>query len=239
MAMTTNLASWLAGRVGGSKAANRTRNFMNKTLVGNLLGIAGDSFITGQAFKGAGALKDLVTGGGKAAQAYDPAVALAKAREESDGLIGKIPLGDAQSAHSVMESRFAPGTKPLDMSGMAQQARAGVTQMPSLTPNPPAGGLGIGSIKSVPTSAFAPLPTNIAQRTLSAAPKASSLQQLFDLAKANPEITSGIIQGGFGAYSAAADRELARQELERQRQQRESLAALLMPMYAQYYGIGG
>ena len=64
-------------------------------------------------------------------------------------------------------------------------------------------------------------------------------EPLRKLARENPEITAGLLQGGIEAYGGAAEREMMRQEMLRRRQQQENLAALLMPMYAQYYGIGG
>jgi len=98
-------------------------------------------------------------------------------------------------------------------------------------------------------SARLPLPTQIAQQSmntnlsslLSGAGRAASSfgRSALDLAKENPEITSGVLQGLIGAYGSAQEREMERELINRQRAQQERLAALLMPMYTQYGGFGG
>ena len=104
-------------------------------------------------------------------------------------------------------------------------------------------------ITGVPASAVAQLPTQVAQQSMNtnlssllsgARRSASSFgRSAWDLAKENPEITSGVLQGLIGAYGSAQEREMERELINRQRAQQERLAALLMPMYTQYGGFGG
>jgi hypothetical protein len=69
--ITSRIAGWTAGRLKGEKARKRTMDWMQKTGVGQLLGVAGDAALIGGALKGAGALKSMIapTGAGAVQQA--------------------------------------------------------------------------------------------------------------------------------------------------------------------------
>ena len=56
---TSRIAGWTAGRLKGEKARKKTMDWMKKTGVGQLLGVAGDAALIGGALKGAGALKSM------------------------------------------------------------------------------------------------------------------------------------------------------------------------------------
>jgi len=57
---TSRIAGWTAGRLKGEKARKKTMDWMKKTGVGQLLGVAGDAALVSGALKGAGALKSLI-----------------------------------------------------------------------------------------------------------------------------------------------------------------------------------
>lgn len=63
MAFTKKIAGWAAGRLKGEKARKDTMRWMEKTGLGQLLGVGGDAALIGGALKGAGALKGLLSGG--------------------------------------------------------------------------------------------------------------------------------------------------------------------------------
>lgn len=71
MPLTTRAVSYLAGRIGGRKAAERTMNWMNKTALGNVLGYGGDlglMFGVGKGLQAVGKISKLAnTGVGRAA----------------------------------------------------------------------------------------------------------------------------------------------------------------------------
>ena len=75
--ITSRIAGWTAGRLKGEKARKRTMDWMQKTGVGQLLGVAGDAALIGGALKGAGALKGMFmpTGAAGAAQQASTTVA--------------------------------------------------------------------------------------------------------------------------------------------------------------------
>lgn len=52
MGLTSRLAGWVAGRVGGTKAKKGTEEWMKKTGLGQALGFAGDLYLGGKALKG-------------------------------------------------------------------------------------------------------------------------------------------------------------------------------------------
>jgi len=260
---TTRLAGWAAGRLGGEKARKSTMNWMDKTGVGKLLGYAGDAALTGAAFKGVGALKDLMSGGQAAAAAANPSVAF-------DAASGKwVPKGTEFNPISSSPANFRPTT-------LAEMPGSAAVQAPNMTVSAPAAmsnalsnaplrplpaprdmvdtfNFGNNAMRApitgVPASAVAQLPTQVAQQSmntnlsslLSGAGRAASSfgRSAWDLAKENPEITSGVFQGLIGAYGSAQEREMERELINRQRAQQERLAALLMPMYTQYGGFGG
>lgn len=64
MAFTKKIAGWAAGRLKGEQARKDTMRWMEKTGLGQILGVGGDAALIGGALKGAGALKGLLTGGG-------------------------------------------------------------------------------------------------------------------------------------------------------------------------------
>lgn len=221
---TQRLAGWTAGRLGGSKARKSTMDWMEKTGLGKALSFAGDAAITGAAFKGIGGLKNLIAPGVPDAvtqtinvPGLPEGTGLTQATGATTGAGGGMPLATLRQQNELRQI------------GDLARSQAPATFTPS--------------------SAGADLSRRVAQMASSTpAPKPmSSLGELFGtgvrtatrLARENPEITAGLLQGGIEAYGGAAEREMMRQEMLRRRQQQENLAALLMPMYAQYYGIGG
>lgn len=245
---TQRLAGWTAGRLGGSKARERTMDWMEKTGLGKALSFAGDAAITGSALKGIGGLKNLMTGG--QAAAATPTTAF-------DAASGSwVPKGTEFNPVS-------PGTAGFEPTTLAQMPGSTAVQAPAVSMSPPVGGplkplpkmvsnrmtdrFNIGPnamrspITSVPASAQAALPPITATNRMSSLGQllGTGARRAYDLARENPEITAALLQGGIEAYGGAAEREMMRQEMLRRRQQQENLASLLMPMYAQYYGIGG
>jgi hypothetical protein len=221
---TQRLAGWTAGRLGGSKARKSTMDWMEKTGLGKALSFAGDTAITGAAFKGIGGLKNLIAPGVPDAVTQTINV---------PGLPEGTGLTQAASVPEAAAGAAGGGLKPLpQMPGRPSVGRL-YPGAPTLRGNQAESYLNALRAPGAPSAA-------------GAAPM-SSLGELFGtgvrtatrLARENPEITAGLLQGGIEAYGGAAEREMMRQEMLRRRQQQENLAALLMPMYAQYYGIGG
>ena len=58
----------------------------------------------------------------------------------------------------------------------------------------------------------------------------------WQFAKDNPLPTAMALQGAFEGYGAGQDRRMEREAMNRQRQQQENLARLIIPLYQQYYG---
>jgi len=226
--LTSRLAGWAAGRLKGEKARKKTMEFIDETGVGKLLSLAGDAALLGGAGKLAGAAGRAVgakLGIGGASAAYDPAAQIAEAARQA-GPIGQIPLGDAQSASSVMASRGASSVARPDMAGMAARARAGVTQMPAMNvPMPPMPRGGMGPITSVPTSAYRPLPAVTATPSLSGR-LADGVRGVGRYIAKKPEVAGMALQEYSRSRQAAANRELEREAMQQGQRQFEETMGL-------------
>lgn len=134
--ITSRIAGWTAGRLKGEKARKRTMDWMQKTGVGQLLGVAGDAALIGGALKGAGALKGLLTGGAGQAAGAGTAVLPSTPIESARGMLAG---GDADLVAQMVEGgrAMAPPLKPMAPMGGATTAVAPrVSAAPSMTPPP-------------------------------------------------------------------------------------------------------
>jgi hypothetical protein len=124
MPLTTKAVGWLAGRIGGSKAKNRTMNWMNKTGLGQVLGYGGDlglMFGVGKGLQAAGKIGKLAnTGIGRTATragnflAGTPAV---NGGAPGKSLAGRLSSGASKLANYAMDPKNALVTGQALMAG--------------------------------------------------------------------------------------------------------------------------
>jgi hypothetical protein len=210
---TSRIAGWTAGRLKGEKARKKTMDWMQKTGVGQLLGVAGDAALVGGALKGAGALKGLITGGAGGAA---PVTSIA------------APMIDTPVPESVLNmgasAPVAPPLKPMPTMGgattaMAPRAAAPVVAPPMEAPGAPSrlGEMFKGGAKKVGQAATAAgrfAKENVAPLSYGASALSESLAS---------------------SRKTALEEEQMRLEQER----RNRLAELLMPLFQseiQQYG---
>lgn len=132
MPLTTKAVGWLAGRIGGSKARNRTMNWMNKTGLGQVLGYGGDlglMFGVGKGLQAAGKIGKLAnTGIGRTATRAGNFLAgtpgttdlanVANAQVSgSPSLAGRLSSGASKLANYAMDPKNALVTGQALMAG--------------------------------------------------------------------------------------------------------------------------
>lgn len=247
--ITSRIAGWTAGRLKGEKARKRTMDWMQKTGVGQLLGVAGDAALIGGALKGAGALKGLLTGGKEAGQA-----------------LAALPTGTASTtiaprAAGAIVPPSAAGAAPLTMPSaaatpvtMASRVPAAITPpttaaMPTALPTRALPKIG-GGITEIAPRAAAP----IAPPTLEPAKEAGRFGEMLK-GGAKAVGRGAMATGRFAkenveplAYGASAltdyfanrrRTDLEEEQLRLEQERRNRLAELLMPMFqaeVQRYG---
>jgi len=235
---TSRIAGWTAGRLKGEKARKKTMDWMQKTGLGQLLGVAGDAALIGGAMKGAGALGRLITGG--AGQTAGTAAALPSTPIESAR--GMLAGGDGELVSQALESgrAMAPPLKPLGpMGGTSTTVAPRVPAAPRMTPP--------SAPTTMPTTAAGL--TNVANaNVINEAP--SKMSQMLrgagrGVASAGRFTKENIEPLAYGASAVSnyltgsrqADLEEEQMRLEQERRNR--LAQLLMPMFqaeVQRYG---
>jgi len=254
---TSRLAGWAAGRLGGQKAKEKTMDWMGKTGVGKVLSFAGDSALTGAAFKGLGALKNLAKGGQAAATAANPATAF-------DALSGKyVPKGTEFNPVSAGAGGFQPTTlAQMPGSAAVQAPNMAVSAPPSglLSKAMPARGAGVEALSigrgamqapvmGVPQGAFRALPEMASPSMLDRLQGlggslgrgvGGAVRGAVDFAKANPQaVGKGLeayaaLQQNQAAQNIARERiGLERQQMEQAMEQRRRMAEALQPLLAQ------
>ena len=246
---TSRIAGWTAGRLKGEKARKKTMDWMKKTGVGQLLGVAGDIAITGGALKGAGALGRLITGGGEAGQA-----------------LAALPTGTASTtiaprAAGTIMPPSASGAAPLTMPSaaatpvtMASRVPAAITPpttaaMPATLPTRALPKMG-GGITEIAPRAAAP----IAPPTLEPAKEAGRFGEMLRggakavgrgamaagrFAKENVAPLSTAASAISESLAASRRTALEEEQLRLEQERRNRLAELLMPLFqaeVQRYG---
>lgn len=201
--MTSRLAGWIAGRLKGEKARKSTMNWMDKTGLGQLLGIAGDAAIVGGALKGASALKGLITGGGGgAAGAITPSLTAPVEPTSLPPIAGGgAPTPIASQVSASLNAPTGGMSLPPIAGGGAPTPIAG--QVSAGLRAPAAGSMGLPSaggastpIASQVASAARPIagaPTPMAQQlSASMAPPAATSPAMGALAK--PPMTASVAE---------------------------------------------
>lgn len=124
MPLTTKAVGWLAGRIGGSKAKNRTMNWMNKTGLGQVLGYGGDlglMFGVGKGLQAAGKIGKLAnTGIGRTATRAGNFLAGAPVTGTTGpgkSLAGRLSSGASKLANYAMDPKNALVTGQALMAG--------------------------------------------------------------------------------------------------------------------------
>lgn len=228
--ITSRIAGWTAGRLKGEKARKRTMDWMQKTGVGQLLGVAGDAALIGGALKGAGAikggLKELL--GVKGATAGQGAGAVASTPIESAR--GMLAGGDADLVAQAVESGRAmkPPLKPMPTSATAKTSTV-------VAPRP---NTGIGIPKITPTTPSPNLPEPSAMsKMLKAAGRGAMATGRF--ARENVEPLAYGASAISESLAASRRTALEEEQLRLEQERRNRLAELLMPMFqaeVQQYG---
>jgi len=233
--ITSRIAGWTAGRLKGEKARKRTMDWMQKTGVGQLLGVAGDAALIGGAMKGAGALGRLITGG--AGQTAGTAAALPSTPIESAR--GMLAGGDGEMVARAMESgrAMAPPLKPLGpMGGASTTVAPRVPVAPRMTPPAIGGSTPMSTAGVANANVIAEAPSKMSQM-LRGAGRAASATGRF--AKENVE---PLAYGASALTDYFANRrrtDLEEEQLRLEQERRNRLAELLMPMFqaeVQRYG---
>lgn len=234
--ITSRIAGWTAGRLKGEKARKRTMDWMQKTGVGQLLGVAGDAALIGGALKGAGAIKGglkellgIKAGTGTAAL---PSTPIESAR-------GMLAGGDADLVAQAVEGgrAMAPPLKPMGaMGGTSTAVAPRVPVAPRMTP-PAIGGAAPVSTAGVANANVIGQAKSPVAGMLSGAGRAVTAAGRF--AKENVEpLTYGA--SALTDYFANRRRtDLEEEQLQLERERRNRLAELLMPMFqaeVQRYG---
>jgi len=233
---TSRIAGWTAGRLKGEKARKKTMDWMQKTGVGQLLGVAGDAALIGGALKGAGALK----GGLKELLGAREAVQGGSSLAQYANLPTSLPSAGAGAAAPAFAPSAAGQAASSQIAGMAgpSVAKAG----------------GLERFASLPTGMSAAAPTVTAPAVSPPTEAPSRLGEMFKggakkvgqaatatgrFAKENVEPltygASALSESLASSRKTALEEEQMRLEQER----RNRLAELLMPFFqaeAQRYG---
>ena len=233
---TSKIAGWTAGRLKGEKARKRTMDWMQKTGVGQLLGVAGDAALVSGALKGAGALKGLLTGGAGQAAGAGTAVLPSTPIESARGMLAG---GDADLVAQMVEGgrAMAPPLKPMGAVGGTSTAVAPrVPVAPRMTP-PAIGG-------AAPVSTAGVANANVIGQAKS--PVAGMLRGAGRGAMAAGRFAKENIEPLAVGASALTDylanrrrTDLEEEQLRLEQERRNRLAELLMPMFqaeVQRYG---
>jgi len=252
--MTSRLAGWIAGRLKGEKARKSTMNWMDKTGLGQILGVAGDAAIVGGALKGASALKGLITGGGGGAAGAASAVPTT-AQQISSGM----PLDEAGNLIGEGAGSFTQGAGSAAGSGMGGGITSVAPRVPGAITPPTEAALpmNLGRTKAVESVAgrtagviTPPVPAAAASVSPTAVPAPTMMQKVLGAAKSAPGAIGrfakenkeavaygvpAVMQSLAMSQQAALEEEQMRLEQER----RDRLAQLLMPLFeaeVQRYG---
>lgn len=229
---TSRIAGWTAGRLKGEKARKKTMDWMQKTGLGQLLGVAGDAALIGGAMKGAGALGRLITGG--AGQTAGTAAALPSTPIESAR--GMLAGGDGELVSQALESgrAMAPPLKPMGpMGGTSTTVAPRVPAAPRMTP------------PSAPTTMPTTAAPSTMQRLLATKPgqAATALGRgAMATGRFAKENVEPLAYGASALTDYFANRrrtDLEEEQLRLEQERRNRLAELLMPMFqaeVQRYG---
>lgn len=239
--ITSRIAGWTAGRLKGEKARKRTMDWMQKTGVGQLLGVAGDAALIGGALKGAGAIKGglkellgIKAGTGTAAL---PSTPIESAR-------GMLAGGDADLVAQAVEGGRAmtPPLKPMGaMGGTSTAVAPRVSAAPSMTPPPtpttPRPNLSALRLGDVANANVVTQPRMDMSKMLGRAGGAVSSAGRFARENVEPLAYGASALTDYFANRRRTDLEEEQLRLEQERRNR--LAELLMPMFqaeVQRYG---
>ena len=234
--ITSRIAGWTAGRLKGEKARKRTMDWMQKTGVGQLLGVAGDAALIGGALKGAGAIK----GGLKELLGAREAVQGSSALSQYANLPTSLPSAGAGAAAPAFAPSAAGQAASSQIAGMAGPSVAKVGGLERFASLP----TGMSAAAPVATAPVVPPPTETPGRLskmlrggVERAGKAATATGRFARENIEPLAYGASALTDYFANRRRTDLEEEQLRLEQERRNR--LAELLMPMFqaeVQRYG---